>query len=216
MDIVISTFNTQLAVTNKTVKVTILLDNGHGQDTPGKRSPDGFFREYAYTRFLAKQIQVHLIALGLDARLLVPELEDISLPERCRRVNTLCQELGKDQVLLISLHVNAAGNGREWMNARGWSCYTTPGQTRADSLATALYEAAEDWLPGHRLRKDNTDGDPDIESNFYILRHSSCPAVLTENLFQDNKDDVAFLESGEGAQAIINLHVEGIFRYLQQ
>ena len=53
-----------------------------------------FFREYAYTRFLAKQIQEHLIALGLDARLLVPELEDISLPERCRRVNTLCQEPG--------------------------------------------------------------------------------------------------------------------------
>ncbi len=69
--------------------MTILLDNGHGQDTPGKRSPDGFFREYAYTRFLAKQIQEHLIALGLDARLLVPELDDISLPERCRRVNTL-------------------------------------------------------------------------------------------------------------------------------
>ena len=166
--------------------MTILLDNGHGQDTPGKRSPDGFFREYAYTRFLAKQIQEHLIALGLDARLLVSELEDISLPERCSRVNTLCQELGKDQVLLISLHVNAAGNGREWMKARGWSCYTTPGQTLADRLATALYEAAEDWLPDHRLRKDNTDGDPDIESNFYILRHSSCPAVLTENLFQDN------------------------------
>ena len=150
--------------------MTILLHNGHGQDTPGKRSPDGFFREYAYTRFLAKQIQEHLIALGLDARLLVPELEDISLPERCHRVNTLCQELGKDQVLLISLHVNAAGNGREWMNARGWSCYTTPGQTPADRLATALYEAAEDWLPDHRLRKDNTDGDPDIESNFYVLR----------------------------------------------
>lgn len=117
--------------------MTILLDNGHGQDTPGKRSPDGFFREYSYTRFLASHIQQ----------------------------------------LLISLHVNAAGNGQEWMNARGWSCYTTPAQTRADSLATALYEAAEDWLPGHRLRKYNTDGDPDIESNFYILRHSSCPAV---------------------------------------
>ena len=33
---------------------------------------------------------------------------------------------------------------------------------------------------------------------FYILCHSSCPAVLTEDLFPDNKDDVAFLESGEG------------------
>ena len=67
--------------------MTILLDNGHGQNTPGKRSPDGFFREYAYTRFLAKQIQEHLIALGLDARILVPELDDISLPERSRGRN---------------------------------------------------------------------------------------------------------------------------------
>ncbi len=194
----------------------ILLDNGHGQNTPGKRSPDGFFREYAYTRFLASQIQEQLIALGLDAQLLVPELEDISLPERCRRVNAFCQEFGKDQVILVSLHVNAAGNGREWMNARGWSCYTTRGETAADGLATALYEAAKDWLPGMRLRSDYTDGDPDIEKDFYLLRHTQCPAVLTENLFMDNKEDVAFLESGEGAQAIINLHVEGIFRHINK
>ena len=194
--------------------MTILLDNGHGQDTPGKRSPDGFFREYAYTRFLAKQIQEHLIALGLDARLLVPELEDISLPERCRRVNTLCQELGKDQVLLISLHVNAAGNGREWLNAHGWSCYTTRGNTKADSLASCLYGAANEHLPGQRLRTNYTDGDPDIESNFYILRHTSCPAVLSENLFMDNREDVAFLESEEGAKAIVGLHVDGILQYL--
>ena len=96
------------------------------------------------------------------------------------------------------------------------SCHTTRGQTAADGLATAIYEAAKDWLPGQRLRTDYTDGDPDIENNFYILRHTSCPAVLTENLFMDNKKDVAFLESGEGAQTIINLHVEGIFRYINK
>ena len=191
----------------------ILIDNGHGIDTPGKQSPDGFFREYAYTRFRASQIQERLLALNLDARLLVPELEDISLKERCRRVNAICKEFGNDQVILISLHVNAAGNGREWLNARGWSCYTTRGKTAADSLATCLYEAAKSNLPGMRLRTDYTDGDPDIESDFYILRHTSCPAVLTENLFMDNRDDMAFLESEEGTQAIINLHVEGILKY---
>ena len=194
--------------------MTILRDNGHGQDTPGKRSPDGFFREYAYTRFLAKQIQEHLIALGLDARLLVPELDDISLPERCRRVNAICKEFGNDLVILISLHVNAAGNGREWLNARGWSCYTARGNTKADSLASCLYGAANEHLPGQRLRTDYTDGDPDIESNFYILRHTSCPAVLSENLFMDNREDVAFLESEEGAKAIVGLHVDGILQYL--
>lgn len=194
--------------------MTILLDNGHGQDTPGKRSPDGFFREYAYTRFLAKQIQEHLIALSLDARLLVPELDDISLPERCRRVNAICKEFGNDLVILISLHVNAAGNGREWLNARGWSCYTTRGNTKADSLASCLYGVANEHLPGQRLRTDYSDGDPDIESNFYILRHTSCPAVLSENLFMDNREDVAFLESEEGAKAIVGLHVDGILQYL--
>ncbi len=192
----------------------ILLDNGHGIDTPGKRSPDGYFREYAYTRFLAQQIYQQLTAQGFDAQLLVPELEDISLPERCRRVNSICQELGKDQVLLVSLHVNAAGMGKEWMKARGWCCFTTAGQTKADDLATYLYEAAAALLTGHRIRKEDIDGDPDIEKDFYILRRSPCPAVLTENLFMDNQEDVAFLESKEGAQAIVSLHVDGILKYL--
>lgn len=192
----------------------ILIDNGHGIDTPGKQSPDGFFREYAYTRFLASQIQERLLALNLDARLLVPELEDIPLPQRCHRANQIYNESGSELVILISLHVNAAGMGKEWMKARGWSCYTTRGKTAADSLANCLYEAAKVQLPDMRLRTDYTDGDPDIESNFFILRHTSCPAVLTENFFMDNREDVAFLESDEGAQAIVNLHVDGILQYL--
>ena len=192
----------------------ILLDNGHGIDTPGKRSPDGHFREYAYNRYLAFRIREQLLALGLDVQLLVPEREDISLQERCRRVNKICQQLGADQVLLISIHVNAAGNGKEWKDARGWCCFTTAGETKADTLATCLYEAAQAQLPGHRIRKDTTDGDPDLEKDFYILRHTRCPAVLTENLFMDNQDDVAFLESAEGAQALVKLHVDGILKFL--
>ena len=192
----------------------ILIDNGHGIDTPGKRSPDGHFREYAYNRYLAFLIRERLLALGLDAQLVVPEREDISLKERCRRVNAICRQIGNDQVILLSIHVNAAGNGQNWLDARGWSCFTTRGKTKADSLATCLYEAAKNHLPGMRLRTDYTDGDPDIEKDFYIIRHTSCPAVLTENLFMDNRQDVAFLESEEGARAIVNLHVDGILQYL--
>ncbi len=65
-----------------------------------------------------------------------------------------------------------------------------------------------------RLRTDTSDGDADLESNFYILRHTLCPTVLTENLFMTNKQDLAFLESPAGQQAIVNLHVEGITEYL--
>ena len=164
----------------------ILIDNGHGIDTPGKRSPDGVLREYAWNRLIASRIVDRLLSLGLDAELLVPEERDISLPERCRRVNTWCRQLGKDKVIVISIHANAAGHGDRWYDVTGWCAYTTRGNTRADALATSLYTAAQTHLPGHRLRTDYTDGDPDLEKDFYLLRHTICPAVLTENLFMDN------------------------------
>jgi len=34
----------------------VLLDNGHGIDTPGKCSPDKRLKEYAYTREIVKEI----------------------------------------------------------------------------------------------------------------------------------------------------------------
>ena len=192
----------------------ILIDNGHGIDTKGKRSPDGRLLEYAQNRLLAGRIVTALQARGLDASLLVPEETDIPLPERCRRVNEWCRLLGKDNVLLISIHCNAAGRGDRWYDATGWCAYTSRGNTRADALATCLYHAAQASLPGKRLRTDYTDGDPDLEENFYLLRHTTAPAVLTENFFMDSHPDCAFLLSEEGQQAIVDLHVTGITAYL--
>ena len=143
----------------------ILIDNGHGVDTPGKRSPDGRLLEYAWNRLIAARIVSALTDLGHDALLLVPEQEDIPLPERCRCVNDLCRRIGKDNVILISIHTNAAGRGDRWLTARGWCAYTTRGNTRADALATSRYNTAQAHLPGHRLC---TDADLDLEADFYI------------------------------------------------
>ena len=192
----------------------ILVDNGHGIDTPGKRSPDGVLREYAWNRLIAARIVSALTDLGHDAQLLVPELTDVPLPERCRRVNEICRLLGTDNVILISIHANAAGNGHQWLTATGWSAYTTRGDTKADALATCLYEAVKLHLPGQRLRTDYTDGDPDLEADFYILRRTLPPAVLVENFFMDSKPDYRFLLSADGQAAIVNLHIDGIIRYL--
>ena len=100
------------------------------------------------------------------------------------------------------------------MNATGWSCYTCKGQTQSDKLADCLYEAAIKNFPGKRIRTDKSDGDPDWEENFYILRKSLCPAVLTENFFMDNHSDLEYLQSRAGKQAIVDTHVEGIIEYL--
>ena len=192
----------------------ILLDPAHGHNTPGKRSPDGKLLEYAYTRDLANQILATLQDKGHNAQLLVPETEDIPLKERVRRTNAQCQAHGKSNVILISIHVNAAGNGTQWLNATGWSCYTTKGQTQSDTLATCLYQSAIKNFPDRRIRKDYSDSDPDWEENFYLLRKTLCPAVLTENFFMDGLD-FEFLQSKACKQAIVDTHAEGIIEYIR-
>lgn len=192
----------------------ILIDNGHGLDTPGKRSPDGKFLEAAYTREIARRVVTNLIDRGYKAELLVPEEDDIPLSERVRRVNTACIVHGKSNVILVSVHVNAAGNDSKWMNATGWSCYTSKGQTSSDKLAECLYEAAIKNFTGKRIRTDYSDDDPDWEENFYILRKTLCPAVLTENFFMDNHSDLEYLQSRAGKQATVDTHVEGIVEYV--
>lgn len=122
----------------------------------------------------------------------------------------------KRNVLYVSIHCNAAGADGKWHDARGWEVYTSPGKTNADALATCLYEAAKANLKGIKLRADNSDGDPDKESNLYVLKNTKCPAVLTENLFQDNKKDVDFLLSDLGMHSIVRLHVEGIIHYIEK
>lgn len=193
----------------------ILIDNGHGSNTAGKRSPDGLFRECFWTREIAARIAGGLRREGYEAELLVPELDDVKLLERVHRVNVKCQTYGASNVLLVSIHCNAAGNGKEWKNARGWEAWTSTGQTEGDKLAECLYESALEHFPvGTAIRSDWGDGDYDKENQFTILSKTLCPAVLTENFFMDNKEDVDFLWSEDGKDAIVKCHCEGIKKYI--
>lgn len=194
-------------------KIKILIDNGHGNNTAGKCSPDKRFREYAWNREIAAQVVYGLRKLGYDAELLVPELYDVKRIERVHRVNVKCQSLGKENVLLVSIHGNAAGNGA-WMNARGWCCFTTRGKTKSDTLAEHLYKAAERIFVGHKIRYDKSDGDKDWEKDFDVCKMTLCPAVLTESFFYDNKEDLEYMESEEGKEAVVRCHVEGIISYI--
>lgn len=192
----------------------ILIDNGHGQFTAGKRSPDGEFREYYYNRIVARRVTSRLKELVYDAELLVPEDDDISLTERCRRVNAWCLLHGKKNAICISIHFNAHGNGHEWTKASDWSIYTSKGNTAADKLATAIAEAAKTNLPAMRMRADFSDGDIDFEEGFKILRGTLCPCVLSENGFMTNEKECRRLQTEEALSALVKTHVEGIVNYL--
>ena len=194
----------------------ILIDPGHGIDTPGKRSPDGLLREYLWNRQVADLILEGLVSAGVDASLVVTETNDVSLRNRVNRVNTICNRVGASNVLLVSVHANAAGNGSAWMNARGWSCYTSKGKTKSDQVAECLYDAFEEEFQDRKIRKDMSDGDRDWEENFYVLQKSKCPAVLLENFFYDNREECAWMLQEETKKRIASAAVKGIIKYIKK
>lgn len=205
----------------------VILGTAHLGTTPGKCSPDKKFRECIFSREIVQRIKQELEANGITTFIDYLPLEpneqmkastykqeqSKELSWRVNYVNSLCSKYGTSNCIYVSVHVNAAGMGTNWMNARGWLVYTSKGNTKSDTLATCLYKEAKELLPS--VRSDFSDGDPDYESNFYILAKTKCPAVLTENLFQDNKEDVKFLTSEEGKDAIVKVHVNGIINYIK-
>lgn len=182
----------------------IILDNGHGKETAGKRSPiwgDGSqLFEWEFNRDIVRRIAAMLKDDGVKFEILVPEENDVSLTERCRRANVIHADCGNNAVL-FSVHGNAGGG-------TGWECYTSVGQTKADAIATVLCKEAEkEFAPdGWKMRFDHTDGDPDKESQFYILKHTVCPAVLSENFFFDNEKDCKYMLDNEFRNRIAKIH----------
>lgn len=191
--------------------MVVILDNGHGKETKGKRSPvwpDGSqLLEWEFNRDIVCRLAEMLLLDDRSCEVLVPEMSDVPLTERCRRANEIYdREAGN--CILISIHGNAGGG-------TGWEAYTTRGVTKADGLASLLYDEAEREFArdGWRIRKDFADGDADKESDFYILRRTKAPAVLTENFFFDNERDCRLMLSAEGRERIARVHFNAIKRF---
>lgn len=197
----------------------ILIDNSYGLETKDRRSPDGQFNEGLYTRKLADEIVRQLKVKGLDAELLVPELNDISSVERIGRINAWCTRLGSKNVCAVSIHINKVSNDGKWHNATGWEAWISPGQTPSDKLADCLYDKAEEvfkpLFPAMPLliRIDTTDNK---KEKFAILNKAKCATVITKNFFQDTKNDIAWLNSNCGFNTIVKAHVEGITFYIDK
>jgi N-acetylmuramoyl-L-alanine amidase len=194
----------------------ILLDNGHGSNTKGKCSPDKSILEYAWCREVVSTMYKELTKLDIPVKIITPELTDISLSERVRRINKYYADMKAlgYQCLLISVHINAACSDDKWHDATGWTVWVSQNASKnSKRFAQISYNNADKaglkgnrWVPECKY----------WEANYKILRDSYCPAVLTENLFQDNKEDVKILLSPEGKAKIVKLHIESILQYINE
>lgn len=215
---------------NYTKKDTIvLIDNGHGADdkTPGKYSPwlseeefdlndptvyKNRFREGNCNRIIAKELAAALEGAGVECKLIVPEKEDISLGERVRRANEFAKKHPDKAVIFISLHSNACGSGNTWETATGFSSHVARNASIwSKELAKKLWDAAiATGYKGNRWR-------PEVGyhiNDFYVVKKTNMPAVLTESLFYDNKDDLHRLMDPEERRRIVNYLLAGILNFL--
>lgn len=193
-------FSVYYSIPKPFTAMLILLDNGHGKDTEGRVSPvwpnGSKMYEYEFNRDVVTRIYGALNLLGIRAVNLVPEAIDISLADRVKRAN----EYGKDS-LYISVHGNAAP---EINTGTGWEVFCYKKGIKADEIARVFSAFASAHLRNFRNRGVK------YEADFYVLKNTIMPAILTENLFFDSERDCLFMLSEEGRQEIANLHVNAI------
>lgn len=190
----------------------LILDNGHGSNTPGKCSPDRTLREYAWTRIMTDLIARKAHAKGIRTEIIVPETTDVPLATRSARANAIARKHGLKKCLFVSVHINAAGADGKWHDATGFSAWVAQNASRNSKtfarLVTAEMKAR--GLGGNRA--PNPLGYH--TANFAVIRRADCPAVLTENLFQDNRTEVRYLLSPQGQDTIAEAHVAAIEKYI--
>lgn len=198
-------------------KQVVIMDYGHSKVDPlnGKRSPDKSFYEWEFNRLLGRRITNRLRGMGITVFEVVSESEDdkkVTISQRATRANEICDKYGTANCMYVSIHSNAAGNGTQWMSARGWSVFVSKNCSQASKdLAGCIFDAVE--KEGFKMRKP-LPSQKYWQENFTVIYKTKCKAVLTESLFYDNKEDLAMLKDETYIQKLLNAHVNGILKYM--
>lgn len=179
-----------------------MLDGGHGGKDSGAVGPSGVKEKDVA---LAVVLLAGSILLGAGVDVFYTRKADtfVELPERARMANNLAVDL------FVSVHCNSADRP-----ASGFEVFTTPGQTKSDIAATEVIKAIGPEFPGLAKRFDSSDGDPDKEANFAVLRLSNMAAILVELEFIHTREGEAFLKNPVNQAKYAKVIAAGILSYL--
>jgi len=187
------------------------IDNGHGALTAGKRSPvlpDGRqLLEYEFNRDISARIFTELDRIGVAYFNVVPEVQVGNfLIERVDRANRLSSALPK---LFVSIHGNAgpAPTLQDFTDddAQGIETWYYHGSTRGRNLAAVFQR--------HLIEKtgmNNRHLRSKVTGQFYVLRATRMPAILTESGFYNNRFDLEQMLTDAFRQQVADAHVAAI------
>lgn len=195
--------------TNK--KLLIILDPAHGEETPGKRSPDGRHREYKWSRERLKVIEHLLLAHGYTVVWTNTTDKEIGLTKRQNIGDEYAKQYPALIPLFLSLHNDASGITPEWRQANGVSVWTSEGRTTSDIFADFFIQRISEWMPEVK-RRIYSPGylDRDFEKDLTVLLGRLYFGILIECGFQDNKEDVALLENPRFCKQVEDWIVDSI------
>lgn len=190
----------------------VLIDNGHGIETPGNRSLDGSFKEAVWAREFAMLLERKLIAEGITTMRITPEDNDVPLNKRVLRINEVCKLNPGRKILLISIHCNAAQVGYgNWQNARGFNAYVSFNSSQLSRRFASMLQASM-WQAGYNGNRAGNERGFCV-SNLAICRDTMCPAVLAECLFMTNDADLALLRDAKHVNYMAEIFVKSIIYY---
>lgn len=159
----------------------IMLDAGHGYNTPGKRSPDGL-REYEFNRAVANYAKQLLEGYNnANVSFSHSDQNDVSLQARTDKANSLNVDV------FVSIHANAFGSGG-WNSAGGIETYIHP--SRPPVAAQLAQKMQRNLVLSTGLRNRGVKS-----SDFHVLRETKMDAVLVECGFMTNAQEVKLLVS---------------------
>lgn len=179
----------------KAKEVVWVIDAGHGGDDYGCMVQN--YNEKTIALKVAKEVArlVKANISGVNVVLTREEDKKPTLKERCNIANK------KDAELFISIHVNAAKNAIAY-GTETYYATNVPlkgAQTGKSELLALLIQ--RQYLAHGRTAHDHKCRGV-RQSNFYVIKHTDMPAVLTEIGFITNFKERTFITSEAGQKEI--------------
>lgn len=188
----------------------IAIDDGHGMQTPGKRTPlfpDGtYMPENDFNRAVAAKLDTILQRCGFDTLPVAPGDADVPLKTRTDLANnTIRNKYNRKADFYISIHANAGGGTWE-TGGRGIESIHYPGAAGSAAKAKIIQK----WLVKGTKLPDRGVKAMDL----HVCRETDMDAVLVECGFMDNREEAQLLKSDayrtecaeELAQAICEIY----------
>lgn len=182
-------------------KKTIVIDAGHGGVDPGAVNGELGIKESDVALQYGLTLYWYL-AKNYTLKMIRERDVFVTLADRVKMANAFKADL------FVSLHLNSAENPK----ARGFEIWTSKGQTESDRAATEVFHRIRSAFPALAPREDWSDGDPDKEAGYYVLRKTRMPAILIELGFVCNNIEAKWLTSPD----VMNKYVEAIAMGLEQ